>query len=532
MIARKWIAVFGAALTLALIAPGAATATTFTVNTTADTTVAGGCVTEPACSLRDAVTAAGNSAEPEDRVEIPAGTYLLTAGQLNVFGGGLVTLHGVGARSTIIDAQGQSRVLEFSGARAALEGVTVTGGSAPATAATNFPGDGAGVLVVAEEQVTFNQVTVSGNSANLNGAGVSAPPESVPATALVFNGSTISGNRVTGGAAEGQGGGIYAYGDLTMTNSTVAGNSVDNAGLSQGGGVLGGMDPSQLSSNTVNLLNTTIAGNSVAAGGVGGGFTINNPTAGVVTALNVKNTIVAGNTAGGTPADCGAVVAATSADNISGDASCQFTDPGSHQNTNPLLGALANNGGPTDTMALQPGSPAIDAGTSAGCPATDQRGVARPQGSACDVGAFELVPTPPIPAKPSADLKLKLKAKPKHPAAGHKLAFLIDLSNRGPGAAPGVVIKGTVPAAATKIKAKKVAGKPACKLRKAKRSKRRFVCRLGTLSTGAKRKLKIVVVTSPGARGKLRASARVSSRVSDPRRRNNRSKVSVRLKAS
>jgi len=57
----------------------------------------------------------------------------------------------------------------------------------------------------------------------------------------------------------------------------------------------------------------------------------------------------------------------------------------------PLLGPLADNGGPNKTMALQPGSPAIDAGNNATCPTTDQRGINRPQGSDCDIGAFELV---------------------------------------------------------------------------------------------------------------------------------------------
>jgi hypothetical protein len=60
--------------------------------------------------------------------------------------------------------------------------------------------------------------------------------------------------------------------------------------------------------------------------------------------------------------------------------------------TNPHLGPLANNGGPTDTLALLPGSPATNAADSAGRPATDQRGVPHPPGH-CDIGAFQLVPT-------------------------------------------------------------------------------------------------------------------------------------------
>jgi hypothetical protein len=74
---------------------------------------------------------------------------------------------------------------------------------------------------------------------------------------------------------------------------------------------------------------------------------------------------------------------------VSSDASCAFTSIGSMNNTDPRLGPLANNGGPTLTMALLPGSPAIDAGNTSLAPATDQRGFSRPAGLAADIGAFE-----------------------------------------------------------------------------------------------------------------------------------------------
>jgi hypothetical protein len=78
--------------------------------------------------------------------------------------------------------------------------------------------------------------------------------------------------------------------------------------------------------------------------------------------------------------------------NLSSDGSCRFTAPGSLNNTDPLLGPLGDYGGPTPTVPLLVGSPALDAANAAYCPPTDQRGVVRPYGTACDIGAFEWMP--------------------------------------------------------------------------------------------------------------------------------------------
>ena len=82
--------------------------------------------------------------------------------------------------------------------------------------------------------------------------------------------------------------------------------------------------------------------------------------------------------------------------NLSSDDSCSFTNVGSLNNTDPMLGPLADNGGPTLTMALLPGSPAIDAGDTALAPSIDQRGFSRPAGVAADIGAYEAPPVPPV----------------------------------------------------------------------------------------------------------------------------------------
>jgi hypothetical protein len=88
--------------------------------------------------------------------------------------------------------------------------------------------------------------------------------------------------------------------------------------------------------------------------------------------------------------------------NLSSDVSCAFTNLGSLNSTDPKLGLLADNGGSTWTIALVPGSPAIDAADTACAPSTDQRGFPRPCGAAADIGAFEVVPWLRIsPAQPS-----------------------------------------------------------------------------------------------------------------------------------
>jgi hypothetical protein len=232
--------------------------------------------------------------------------------------------------------------------------------------------------------------TVSGNSTVSYGGGI----ENVGGTLTVTN-STISGNGSY------QGGGIdNQLGVLTISNSTVSGNSAPSG---NGGGIE--------SNGTLSISNSTINGNS--AGGAGGGITnyagtltVSNSTlssnsatqgSGIYGAPNphskvsLVGTIVANNTGS---FNCAGSIAEILGYNLDSDGSCGFTLTTDITGTDPLLGPLADNGGPTQTMALLPGSPAIDRGGTAanGCPATDQRGVTRPQGPACDIGAFELVP--------------------------------------------------------------------------------------------------------------------------------------------
>ena len=183
-----------------------------------------------------------------------------------------------------------------------------------------------------------------------------------------------------------------------MTNCTVSGNSGDGLFIGASLNAAGG---------TANLTNCTVSGNS------SGGLTAQYSIEGGGGTANLNNTIIAAQTGGLdintlTPGD--GVVSGNN--NLIGDGSGQFdlengvdgNQVGTTANPiNPLLGPLAPNGGPTETMALLPGSPAIDAGDSAlavdanGKPlTTDQRGTpfARISGAAVDIGAFEVQPNP------------------------------------------------------------------------------------------------------------------------------------------
>ena len=194
--------------------------------------------------------------------------------------------------------------------------------------------------------------------------------------------STFS-NNASGGNNAGYGGAIFtSAGTLTVTNSTFSGNSATTSGgaiYSQGG--------------TVQISNSTFGNNPET---IGGGGALSNAGG----AVTIQNSIVANTANGG---NCDGTVS-NAGYNVANDASCGFgTSTGANgqtigDNINPLLdpSGLQTNGGPTQTIALQAGSPAIDAVPIGQCPSTDQRGLLRPDpedsdigGAACDIGAFE-----------------------------------------------------------------------------------------------------------------------------------------------
>ncbi len=167
------------------------------------------------------------------------------------------------------------------------------------------------------------------------------------------------------------GGGIRSLGNMTLTNTTLSGNT----SIAWYGGAAFHTD------GVLELLNSTVTANvsppSAPAALFVGTFTAAGAT------LRMTNTIIAGNTSGCFAGffGSGPVVLASGGHNVASDGTCNLTAAGDQPGTDPLLGPLASNGGPTATHALLDGSPAIDAANAAVCPPTDQRGCGAAAGS-------------------------------------------------------------------------------------------------------------------------------------------------------
>jgi hypothetical protein len=352
---------FVAGMALAALALFAvpAQAATFTVNTTTDLASDGVCNQGVAggCTLRDALAVATSS----DSVTLPAGTYNLNPqfGPLSLIGD---KLNGVGARTTVIDGGLAIRVMSTSNdsgpsvpVAPQVAGVTIRRGNGVTPVPMGSSGTGGGIFVSGALTLVNSQVVSNAASSDGGGIGLASGAD------LTMIGSTVAGNTATGG----RGGGIFSANEglLALANSTVSGNTA----VAAGGGIWGG------GGTVVGLFNATIAGNQATTGG------------GVFSSSQVfRNSILAGNS----PTSCATTGTTTSNNNLVQDGSCGLTGTGDIQGVDPGLGALANNGGPTDTRAIGPASFALNRG-GAECQATDQRGVARPQGGACDIGAYE-----------------------------------------------------------------------------------------------------------------------------------------------
>ncbi len=252
--------------------------------------------------------------------------------------------------------------------------------------------------------LNFGNLTLTGDTVtgSVTGPGIENETTGATSATLAVLDSTVSDNTAAGGIESVAGTAATGSLAVTIANSTVDGN-FDGAGA---GGVFA--IAATGTTSTVGILNSTITGNEGAAtGGI---------DATGASILTLSNTVVAGNTdlAGvASTADCNSgpagIVDGPGGHNLVGSSHCgalvDAVDGDQLDVSNPGLGALADNGGPTDTVALDAGSPAIGAASAATCEAApvanlDQRGdprnaVAR---GACDIGAFDTGGSPVAPA--------------------------------------------------------------------------------------------------------------------------------------
>ena len=418
---RTRVAIAAGALALVSV-PGvvssAVAAPSFTVTSTTDapdanvgdgrcasTAKGGGCTLRAAVQEADTVSGA--------TVVVPAGRYVLSippaaahevAGSAEAIDGAVgdlvidsdTTVRGAGAHRTVIDGGGLDRVFAIgSSGDALLRDVTITGGDSSHKGTSKAIALGGGILNTGT--VTLDRVSLVGNRAD-GGGGMFSTPRAVP----VVRDSLIADNRAFSG------GGLRLDSGGTITNTTITGNRLfplpdEVAALQQrtfptafslavdeGTGWGGGID--HRGGADVVILNSTITHNQAIKGG--GGLASGQNYAPLSDKIargemTLQNTIVAFNTSTAGSPSCHVKdqVIRSLGHNLATDETCFLSAAGDRPSTDPKLAALAANGGPTKTQALRPGSPAISGATD--CPDRDQRGVARPKGKACDIGAYE-----------------------------------------------------------------------------------------------------------------------------------------------
>ena len=381
----------------------------------ADTTSSSTC-TAP-CALRQAVKQAQNLEEESFglatvKIELQPGTYALTQGPIRLehpFESSSKepeVIEGLAGRASevVVTAGGKSRVFidghsgDTSGL-VELKRMKITGGNGEGGIPEPDPnepelGEGGGIAIEQNGTLTLDEVTVSGNTAASAGGGIEDAGE------LVLEDSTVAHNTVTGGGGLGLGlgGGISSdnlnagnHELITILNSTIAENSVTGGTKQLGGGIYSG--------TSLTITNSTISGNSAPASGGGG---LASQEGGGAVAPTLANSIIAYNEG----KQCEGATPSSQGGNDVTDTSCGITeqkkskdiseDPGLEKETEKLP-KLTDNGGATETIAIaSSGAPVAKNGLEAHCPATDQRGGARPEKAACSSGSFEFGAKPAL----------------------------------------------------------------------------------------------------------------------------------------
>ncbi len=232
----------------------------------------------------------------------------------------------------------------------------------------------------------LERLVISSNHGDTTGGGGIANHGSMIVRDSVITANTTGGQALGAGGIRNSGAGAF----LTVINSTISDNRND-------GSVGGGISTKEEGATTT-LINSTVTGNRASFSAGGGISTREGAT------TNLINTIVAGNDNLDCQQGLVSVPPVSGGHNLDSDGSCGLSGPGDLSGVDPLLGELADNGGPTLTHALLAGSPAIDAGDDAECPVADQRGAPRPSGGGCDIGAYEAGAAVPPPAALSGDV--------------------------------------------------------------------------------------------------------------------------------
>lgn len=469
---------------LLLASHASAAPQTFTVDSNGDDpdqTIDGVCATVGGqCTLRAAIQEANATPGPDvDTIDFApsvTGQILLTSALPQISDDLIIS--GPGADQLAVDGANAFRVLETgSPGTYAISGLTITHGLAPVGGGgTNAAAGG----ILAGGDVTLNQVVVTNNTASVNGAGnniiqvvgggivagggtlilANSTVKDNQATAvnsgeaqafsqgggiaidpgatLRVDHSTITGNiataTITGGTGDSgtraSGGGLYIAGSaptgtLTLDQSTITGNSAIGSGgtaaiisdLTSGGGIY-------QESDSLTATGTTVSANSVAASGAFA-FTAGANLQVLQDGGTFQDTIVADPIGA---ENCGQGAFTSNGYNLADDGTCDFNQTTDIVGPDPMLGPLADNGGPTQTRALAQGSPAIDKGKSFGA-TTDQRGAGFPRisnsptianaagGDGSDIGAFERDSVPPnrptitasVPRSPANNNNPKLR---------------------------------------------------------------------------------------------------------------------------
>jgi CSLREA domain-containing protein len=340
----------------------------------------------------------GNVIVSMSDVTIKNGKRSYTGSTANAFGGGIFSSGDLTLTNVVIDhnSANASTGAGYGGGINSGGPLKLINSAITNNIASTQSGFAAGGGVLTGGNATFTNSAVSGNQATTAGTNAASAFGGGIAGGSMLTNSTVSGNTA------GSGGGIYGSG--TLINSTVSGNSanVDGGGIYTGG--------------TMSLYNVTIASNTANADASGSGV-----GAGIANAsgtVNFQNTILARNfnviVVGGHPSltdgECSGTINSQGY-NIMYDIPPECTvNGGGVTIADPVLGDLADNGGPTKTRAVLQGSPTIDAGNPGGCTdnlgailTTDQRGAPRPidgngdNSAICDIGAFEFGSTAPTP---------------------------------------------------------------------------------------------------------------------------------------